>query len=196
MLKKLDDIVQTILVQRATPDWLPFVPGSSFWVPPRLAPLKVTDLVGKLADQLTDEESLSVATDRGWPCSQFFVHGSGSTETKEVDMEAEGSAEVEVEVEVKVLTESQKPSRYLNFYICMLATIFPVWRVCVREQLFPTFSGLKLASSLSFVKVCRSEEAYPLGCSAVLELIQVGPERGSRVSWGLGGGEGCGGGMI
>ena len=77
MLKKLDDIVQTILVQRATPDWLPFVPGSSFWVPPRLAPLKVTDLVGKLADQLTDEESLSVATDRGWPCSQFFVHGMG-----------------------------------------------------------------------------------------------------------------------
>ncbi|KAL6292537.1 hypothetical protein ACE6H2_000679 [Prunus campanulata] len=110
MLKKLDDIVQTILVQRATPDWLPFVPGSSFWVPPRLAPLKVTDLVGKLADQLTDEESLAIATDRGWPCSQFFVHGSGSTETREVDMEAEGSAEVEVEVEVKVLTESQKPS--------------------------------------------------------------------------------------
>ncbi|XP_048423854.1 uncharacterized protein LOC125469863 [Pyrus x bretschneideri] len=112
MLKKLDDIVQTIVVQRATPDWLPFVPGSSFWVPPRHAPLKVADLIGKLANQLTFEEILSVATDRGWPCSQFFINGGiGTAETREVDTEAEGSTPIEVEVEVKVLTDSQKSSR-------------------------------------------------------------------------------------
>jgi hypothetical protein len=75
MLKKLDDIVQRILVQKATPDWLPFVPGSSFWVPPRRSPLGVSDFVGKLADKLSYEESLSVATDRGWPCSHFLIDG-------------------------------------------------------------------------------------------------------------------------
>lgn len=75
MLKKLDDIVQRILVQKATPDWLPFVPGSSFWVPPRRSPLGSSDFVGKLADKLSDEESLSVATDRGWPCSHFLING-------------------------------------------------------------------------------------------------------------------------
>ncbi|XP_061989834.1 uncharacterized protein LOC133708389 [Rosa rugosa] len=105
MLKKLDDIVQRILVQKATPDWLPFVPGSSFWVPPRRSPLGVNDFVGTLADKLSDEESLSVATDRGWPCSGFFINGSESAETKEVGDEAEGSGELEVvEVDVKVLT--------------------------------------------------------------------------------------------
>lgn len=107
MLKKLDDIVQRILVQKATPDWLPFVPGSSFWVPPRRSPLGASDFVGKLADKLSDEESLSVATDRGWPCSHFLIDGSESAETMEVDNEAEGSGEVEmVEVDVQVLTTS------------------------------------------------------------------------------------------
>ncbi|KAM5553705.1 hypothetical protein ABKV19_025781 [Rosa sericea] len=105
MLKKLDDIVQRILVQKATPDWLPFVPGSSFWVPPRRSPLAVNDFVGRLADNLSDEESLSVATDRGWPCSHFFINGSESPETEEVGEEAEGLGELEVvEVDVKVLT--------------------------------------------------------------------------------------------
>ncbi|XP_050373604.1 uncharacterized protein LOC126791229 [Argentina anserina] len=103
MLKKLDDIVQRILVQKATPDWLPFVPGSSFWVPPRRSPIAVSDFVGRLADRLSDEESLSVATDRGWPCSGFFINGSESLGTTMVGGEAEGELG-EVEVNVEVLT--------------------------------------------------------------------------------------------
>lgn len=75
MIRKLDDLVQRIIVQKSTPDWLPFVPGSSFWVPPRISPVKFVDLIGKLADQLSEEECLSLATDRGWPCSEFFVGG-------------------------------------------------------------------------------------------------------------------------
>ncbi|KAE9608088.1 hypothetical protein Lalb_Chr08g0231811 [Lupinus albus] len=30
-LKLFDQLIQRILVKKATPDWLPFVPGSSFW---------------------------------------------------------------------------------------------------------------------------------------------------------------------
>ena len=34
-LKRLDDLIHSIIVQKSTPDWLPFILGSSFWVPPR-----------------------------------------------------------------------------------------------------------------------------------------------------------------
>ncbi|KAL5549444.1 hypothetical protein UlMin_004675 [Ulmus minor] len=73
MMKKLDDIVHKLIVRRSTPDWLPFLPGSSFWVPPRQSTSKIVDLFGSLADQLKEEESLAVSSDRGWPCSEFLV---------------------------------------------------------------------------------------------------------------------------
>lgn len=75
-MRKLDDLIHRIIVQKSTPDWLPFVPGSSFWVPPRPGTSKVLDLVGKLADQLNQEESLSLTTSRGWPCSSFYLNGN------------------------------------------------------------------------------------------------------------------------
>ena len=78
MLKKLDDIVHRLIVQKATPDWLPFLPGSSFWVPPHGGSMKLADFVGKLADRLSDEESLSLSSERGWPCSRFLVDGTRS----------------------------------------------------------------------------------------------------------------------
>ncbi|KAF3452735.1 hypothetical protein FNV43_RR03168 [Rhamnella rubrinervis] len=93
MMRKLDDLVQMIVVQKSTPDWLPFVPGSSFWVPPRLKPVKFVDLIGKLADQLSEEECLSLATERGWPCSNFFFDGSSAAENGEgevVEIECHG----------------------------------------------------------------------------------------------------------
>lgn len=74
-MKKLDELIHRIIVQKSTPDWLPFVPGSSFWVPPRLGTSKFIDLVGKLAGQLNQEESLSLTSLRGWPCPSFFLNG-------------------------------------------------------------------------------------------------------------------------
>lgn len=75
-IRKLDDFVQKIIVERSTPDWLPFVPGSSFWVPPRRnKPRKVVDLFDKLVEPFTKEESPSLANARGWPCLDFFAKG-------------------------------------------------------------------------------------------------------------------------
>ncbi|GMY35252.1 hypothetical protein FCV25MIE_30494 [Fagus crenata] len=99
-LKRLDDLIHGIIVQKSTPDWLPFVPGSSFWVPPRPGTSKVLDLVGKLADQLNPEQSLSLSTSRGWPCSSFFNNNHGNESA--VDLEGNGSAEGEMEGEVEV----------------------------------------------------------------------------------------------
>ncbi|XP_062165499.1 uncharacterized protein LOC133872013 [Alnus glutinosa] len=111
LLKKLDDLIHRIMVQKSTPDWLPFVPGSSFWVPPRPGTSKVLDLVGRLADQLGHEEPLSLTSSRGWPCSSFFLHGNESTNSSKVDLGVNEPAEVEVEIEVKVLKNSEDTLR-------------------------------------------------------------------------------------
>ncbi|KAL8136947.1 hypothetical protein V2J09_002948 [Rumex salicifolius] len=34
-LQKLEDAVHRVVVRKSQPDWLPFRPGSSYWVPPK-----------------------------------------------------------------------------------------------------------------------------------------------------------------
>lgn len=74
-LRRLDEAMDRILVKKATPDWLPFVPGSSFWVPPRRRLSGLADLVGKLKNVLSEEEAMSLTTMGGWPSSSYFVKG-------------------------------------------------------------------------------------------------------------------------
>ncbi|KAI4344460.1 hypothetical protein L6164_011685 [Bauhinia variegata] len=100
-LKKFDDLLRRILVQKATPDWLPFSPGSSFWVPPLPTPSEVIDLAEKLSNELSDEESLSGSNFRGWPCSNFFLK-----DLVDADVEVNDPEKMEVKVEVKVLKVS------------------------------------------------------------------------------------------
>ena len=79
LLRKLEDAIHGIIVRRAAPDWLPFLPGSSYWVPPPRSAsgsLGIAHLVEKLANPLSDEESLSTSTVRGWPSSDYFVKGN------------------------------------------------------------------------------------------------------------------------
>ncbi|CAN8271124.1 unnamed protein product [Cochlearia groenlandica] len=75
-LKKLNEYVRRIIVHNSTPDWLPFAPGSSFWVPPhKQTAAKIADLVEKVTNPLTEEESLSVSSPFGLrlPCSSFYI---------------------------------------------------------------------------------------------------------------------------
>ncbi|KAJ4830233.1 hypothetical protein Tsubulata_037556 [Turnera subulata] len=80
LLRKLEDAIHRIIVRRAAPDWLPFIPGSSYWVPPPRSGSSsssgIAHLVEKLANPLTDEQSLSTTTVRGWPSSDYFVKGT------------------------------------------------------------------------------------------------------------------------
>lgn len=79
-IKKLEDVIHNIIVKRSAPDWLPFIPGSSYWVPPprtrrRQGQGGVVDMIGKLTNHspgLSDEESLSLSTIHGWPSSSFY----------------------------------------------------------------------------------------------------------------------------
>ena len=76
LLTKLEDAIHRIIVRRSAPDWLPFIPGSSYWVPPpRSRNYGINQLVEKLANPLSQEESLSTTTVRGWPSSEYFIEG-------------------------------------------------------------------------------------------------------------------------
>lgn len=79
--RRLEDAIHGVLVRRAAPEWLPFVPGASYWVPPLPRPLGVANLLGaalytaKGDAAMTEEEALSFTTVRGWPSSAYFVGG-------------------------------------------------------------------------------------------------------------------------
>lgn len=77
-LRKLEDAIHSIIVRQSAPDWLPFVPGSSYWVPPRRHrhdSQGIVSLLRKFTKPLTDEESMAVSSTRGWPSSAYFIEG-------------------------------------------------------------------------------------------------------------------------
>lgn len=52
--------------------------------------LKIANLVDKVTNPLTEEESLSLSSPYGWPCSSFFIpppDGSSSTQEEEASVE-------------------------------------------------------------------------------------------------------------
>ncbi|KAI3977895.1 hypothetical protein MKX01_036735 [Papaver californicum] len=77
-MRRLEDAIYGIIVRRSAPDWLPFSPGSSYWVPPKKRPQGFAELIGKLANPLSEDETLSLTNARGWPSTSFFIDGSAS----------------------------------------------------------------------------------------------------------------------
>ncbi|OMO61135.1 hypothetical protein CCACVL1_23723 [Corchorus capsularis] len=107
----MEEIIQSIIVQKSTPLWLPFLPGSSFWVPlPAHGSKRVSNFIEKLTNQLSAEESLSLTTGRGWPSSSFFIPDGDSEDVAGVDVEVKFSEPEEGEVKVEVLIDSGKKS--------------------------------------------------------------------------------------
>ncbi|RRT56241.1 hypothetical protein B296_00047998, partial [Ensete ventricosum] len=80
-----DDAIHNMVALRYAPDWLPLVPGASYWVPRQKRPYRVTELIAGLVDSrladpeiknsLSEEEEMSCATERGWPSSAYFLEG-------------------------------------------------------------------------------------------------------------------------
>ncbi|RWV97459.1 hypothetical protein GW17_00039751, partial [Ensete ventricosum] len=66
VIHRLEDaIIHAIVVRREAPDWLPFIPGSSYLVLPRSRPCGVAELVSRLANPMTEEEIVSFTIVRG-----------------------------------------------------------------------------------------------------------------------------------
>ncbi|GFQ06358.1 hypothetical protein PHJA_002779800 [Phtheirospermum japonicum] len=99
-IKRIENAIHNIIVRRSAPDWLPFLPGSSYWVPPRASAMRrsgavsqhhaksMIDVVGKLAalrvkrnqglplDLLSEDENMSFTSTKGWPASSFYIEGN------------------------------------------------------------------------------------------------------------------------
>lgn len=76
VVKKIEDAMHTIIIKRSRPDWLPFVPGASYWVPQRRHSYGVAEIVHQLSNPLTEEQLNSLITFQGWPSSAFYLsHG-------------------------------------------------------------------------------------------------------------------------
>jgi len=103
-VKRLEDVIHSIIVRRSAPDWLPFIPGSSYWVPPRRRAPGLVELVGKLTNPLSDEENMAFTTERGWPSSAYFIEGSAA---HPVPMELQVKVEVKVEDNTENASQSE-----------------------------------------------------------------------------------------
>ncbi|XP_052200145.1 uncharacterized protein LOC127806720 [Diospyros lotus] len=93
-VRKLEEVIHNIIVRRSAPDWLPFLPGSSYWVPPRPrrgAPSGgVVEVVGKyLTKPLSDEERRAFSSLRGWPSSAYFIEGSAPMHPVPMELKVE-----------------------------------------------------------------------------------------------------------
>ncbi|KAK9055276.1 hypothetical protein SSX86_026358 [Deinandra increscens subsp. villosa] len=89
-LRKLEDVIHNIIVRQSAPDWLPFVPGSSYWVPPQRHRPQSDGLIAVLTNitnPLTEDESMSLSSSRGWPSSAYFIEGTSSVHPVEVKVD-------------------------------------------------------------------------------------------------------------
>ncbi|KAL2462529.1 uncharacterized protein Fot_53766 [Forsythia ovata] len=77
-VEKIEDAIHTIIIRRSRPDWLQFVPGASYWVPPRRHSYGVAEIVHELSNALTEEEFNSLTTFQGWPSSAFYFNHDAS----------------------------------------------------------------------------------------------------------------------
>eukprot|EP01018_Ginkgo_biloba_P003479 Gb_25277 [translate_table: standard] len=77
-VNRLEEAIRGMVVRRSAPRWLPFLPGSSYWVPPPDNPGRMVDIGDRLSDPLTEEEVLSLTTARGWPSSAYYIQGASS----------------------------------------------------------------------------------------------------------------------
>ncbi|XP_074314958.1 uncharacterized protein LOC141651135 [Silene latifolia] len=69
---KLEEVVHNVVIKGSKPDWLPLVPGGSFWVPPST----VARGIDKVVAGLVKEEREIVRKDgRCWPSSARFFKG-------------------------------------------------------------------------------------------------------------------------
>ncbi|KAI3979125.1 hypothetical protein MKX01_016950 [Papaver californicum] len=69
-MKRLEDAIYGIVVRRSAPDWLPFSLGSSYW--------GFAELIGKLANPLYEDETLSLTNAMVWPSTSFFIDEESS----------------------------------------------------------------------------------------------------------------------
>lgn len=90
--RRLEEAIDSAMARMAEPEWAPFRPGTSYFVPPRPAcvDLGILALIrhggGFMGSPAAPRRGLSVdearavaAGSRGYPCSTHFIDGKNST---------------------------------------------------------------------------------------------------------------------
>lgn len=74
VVRIIEDAVHRIIVNRSAPEWLPLVPGASYWVPPKRRNYGVAQLLRRLSNSPLDPDQLmSLTTSRAWPSSAYYL---------------------------------------------------------------------------------------------------------------------------
>ncbi|XP_061357210.1 uncharacterized protein LOC133301573 [Gastrolobium bilobum] len=84
LIRKLEDAIHRIIVRRSAPDWLPFLPGASYWVPP--PPSQPSTALTQLLHNLANPNPNPITTppppppshQSVWPSSSYFIQGAVS----------------------------------------------------------------------------------------------------------------------
>ncbi|XP_028772005.1 uncharacterized protein LOC114729196 [Neltuma alba] len=83
LIRKLEDAIQCIIVRRSAPDWLPFYPGASYWVPPPSTPSNgLANLLHNLTDPPAQQDSPPLTSPGAWPSPSYFIQGSSPHPTE------------------------------------------------------------------------------------------------------------------
>ncbi|XP_074266395.1 uncharacterized protein LOC141589662 [Silene latifolia] len=89
-LKKLEDAIHRMIIKKSEPDWLPLVPGGSYWVPPKSESRGFAQVVATLVKDSTsvtefmrNDVSFGLNSNRGLPYSTQFFKGSSNSPLEE-----------------------------------------------------------------------------------------------------------------
>ncbi|GAB2247756.1 hypothetical protein Droror1_Dr00007638 [Drosera rotundifolia] len=90
-VRKVEAAIHRVIVKRSQPDWIVFVPGASYWVPPKGRARGLAEVIRGLVASSTKgngsgvgggdnsnkrgDEGLKVVSNRGWPSSDYFFKG-------------------------------------------------------------------------------------------------------------------------
>ncbi|KAK7325338.1 hypothetical protein VNO77_29500 [Canavalia gladiata] len=83
LIRKLEDAIHCIVVRRSAPDWLPFLPGASYWVPP--PPPHSSNALAQLLHDLANPNPITPPPPPppphqsmlpAWPSSSYFIQGA------------------------------------------------------------------------------------------------------------------------
>ncbi|KAG0515479.1 hypothetical protein BDA96_10G282400 [Sorghum bicolor] len=104
--RRLEEAIDSAMARVAEPDWAPFRPGTSYFVPPRPAGMAQGilallghggGLTGSSAAPRrglsTDEARAVVGDSRGYPCSTYFIQGRFPDEVESPNMDVNQARE-------------------------------------------------------------------------------------------------------